>query len=70
MYSMMYITLCVVPLLYRVLNSKTVSISNVIARTDIYGDLMDIHDGKIIQWNNSGLYYWYGMGYGNCKEPE
>ena len=30
---------------------------------------MDIHDGTIIQWNNTGLYYWYGMGYGNCTEP-
>ena len=27
---------------------------------------MDIHDGNIVQWD--GLYWWVGMGYGNCSE--
>jgi hypothetical protein len=32
--------------------------------TDVEGNLMDIHDGTIVQWNHEDqLYYWYGMGY-------
>eukprot|EP01083_Nonionella_stella_P055495 146373_1 len=51
-------------------HATAVTISNTKARKDIYGQLMDVHDGTIIQWNNSGFYYWYGMGYGNCTEPK
>ena len=64
-------TLCLTILfLHPMVNCKIVSISNTIPRRDIHGNLMDVHDGTIIQWNNTGLYYWYGMGYGNCTEPE
>lgn len=27
---------------------------------------MDIHDGNIVQFDAGGLYYYYGMGYGQC----
>ena len=40
-----------------------VSISNTECRTDINGSLMDTHDGNIVQWTHSGLYWYYSMGY-------
>lgn len=48
------------------------NISNVKPRTDVLGQLMDIHDGNVIKVsstaNSESLYYWYGMGYLNCTE--
>jgi beta-xylosidase len=38
----------------------------VLPRVDIHGQPMDIHDGKIVQFEQGGLYYYYGMGYGKC----
>lgn len=43
-----------------------VNISNVEPKRDALGQLMDVHDGNIVQWSAGGLYYWYGMGYTNC----
>jgi hypothetical protein len=47
-----------------------VNISNLEAKRDIEGKLMDIHDGAIMQWQPGGLFYWYGMGYQNCTESK
>ena len=41
-------------------------ISNVVPRSAVDGQLMDVHDGMINQWG--GIYYWIGMGYQNCTE--
>jgi beta-xylosidase len=30
---------------------------------------MDIHDGNVIQYEKGGLYYYYGVGYGDCHVP-
>jgi hypothetical protein len=47
---------------------KTATIDNINARKDVDGKLMDVHDGQVIQWNDQdSLYYWYGMGYQDCK---
>ena len=43
-----------------------VNISNVNAKQDVSGMLMDAHDGTIMQWTTGGLYYFYAMGYQNC----
>ena len=45
-----------------------VLIDNTRPRVDADGNLMDVHDGSIIQWTAGGLYYWYGMGYRDCAE--
>lgn len=44
----------------------SVNISNVEARLDVDGQIMDVHDGNVAQWEEGGLYYWYGMGYKDC----
>ena len=33
-----------------------------------HGTPMDAHDGKVVQWEKGGPYYWYGMEYGNVTE--
>lgn len=45
-----------------------VTLDNTRPRRTVDGVLMDIHDGNVMQWRAGGLYYWYGMGYGNCTE--
>lgn len=45
-----------------------VTISNTQPRRNVLGEEMDAHDGNIVQWEAGGLYYYYGMGYGNCTE--
>ena len=45
----------------------TVKISNLEPRYDEYHLQMDIHDGNIMQWEEGGIYYFYGMGYQNCS---
>lgn len=44
------------------------TVNNTRAHRDALGRLMDVHDGEIVRWENSSLYYWYGMGYRNCTE--
>jgi hypothetical protein len=40
------------------------TISNIEPRLDENGQIMDIHDGNLVKWNDT--YYWFGMGYQNC----
>ena len=44
-----------------------VSISNTECRHDVDGNIMDTHDGNIVQWEEGGLYWYYSMGYQDCK---
>merc|ERR1719272_1990189 len=46
---------------------RIAEISNVNQRFDVHGRPMDVHDGNVAQWEDGGLYYWYGMGYQDCK---
>jgi len=46
--------------------TELVTISNVKPRVDVNGNPMDIHDGNIVQFEKNGLYFFYGMGYGDC----
>lgn len=55
-------------LLLNLSSAKLVNISNTQPRRDVNGVLMDIHDGNIVQWQQGGPYYFYGMGYQNCTE--
>lgn len=55
-------------LLFAVASATAVTVSNVEPRVDIAGQLMDVHDGNILQSEQDGLYYWVGMGYGDCVE--
>jgi hypothetical protein len=41
-------------------------ICNVVPRSAVDGQLMDVHDGMIDQWG--GIYCWIGMGYQDCTE--
>ena len=44
--------------------AEKVSISNTSVRQDVDGNLMDTHDGNIVQWDSeNGLYWYYSMGY-------
>ena len=47
--------------------AEKVSISNTECRKDVNGNLMDTHDGNIVQWEANGLYWYYSMGYQDCK---
>lgn len=47
---------------------KLVTISNKYPRLDSNGNIMDAHDGTIIQFNPGEPFYYYAMGYGLCKE--
>lgn len=42
-----------------------VTISNIDPRTDINGNIVDAHDGRIIKFG--GKFYWYGTSYGNTN---
>ncbi|MEM7573977.1 MAG: family 43 glycosylhydrolase [Bacteroidota bacterium] len=42
-----------------------VTISNTQARTTIEGEIVDAHDGRIIQFED--VFYWYGTQYGNTN---
>lgn len=48
-------------------SSTQVNISNMEVHHDVNGNVMDIHDGNIIQYDQDGLYYYYGMGYQDCE---
>ena len=46
------------------MRAELVSISNTECRSDVEGNLMDTHDGNIVQWDQpNGLYWYYSMGY-------
>ena len=46
-------------------HTQTVSINNAKPRYDADGNIVDAHDGRIIQFGNK--YYWYGTAYGNTN---
>ena len=46
-----------------------VTIDNTQPRRTTDGQLMDAHDGNIVQWQAGGRYYYYAMGYQNCSDP-
>eukprot|EP01084_Bolivina_argentea_P240479 403997_1 len=69
-FTCFYVLIYLEMLINQFAHAKIISISNTMERRDSSGNLMDIHDGTIIQWNNTGPYYWYGMGYGECIEPK
>jgi hypothetical protein len=50
--------------------TRAVKISNVAARRDATGQLMDVHDGNIVREPHfrGGAFLWWGMGYQNCTE--
>lgn len=48
--------------------SGRVTVSNVVPRTDANGSYMDAHDGNTVQFTPGGPYFWYAMGYGQCRE--
>lgn len=60
-------TMTFVLLLLTVLVSPCISLfhSNKEAVKDVDGFLMDQHDGNLLQVG--GLWYWFGMGYTDCK---
>eukprot|EP01084_Bolivina_argentea_P110394 197137_1 len=55
--------------LFWCINSKIVTISNKIPRQDLNGNIIDAHDGTIIQWKPNGDFFYYSMSYGLCQEP-
>ena len=57
-------------LLFLGASSTRVNISNVEPRRDVTGELMDVHDGNVIQFEAGGKFYWLGMGYRNCTEKD
>ena len=50
-----------------VVSSLKVTLSNVLPRRDVNGHRMDIHDGNLVQFHRGGLYFYYGMAYGQCR---
>eukprot|EP01084_Bolivina_argentea_P214586 364290_1 len=55
---------CIISIIY----SKLVTLSNTETRKDTNGNIMDAHDGNIIQWNGTGDYFYYSLGYGSCED--
>lgn len=45
-----------------------ITIDNLSPRTDANGQIIDAHDGNIVQWQPDGDYYYYAMEYGLCRE--
>jgi hypothetical protein len=43
--------------------AEVFTISNTECRSDINNNLMDTHDGNIVQWTENGLFWFYSMGY-------
>ena len=46
-----------------------IKLSNLQPRYDSSSQLMDVHDGNILQIPSSSTYFFYGMGYGSCQNP-
>ncbi|CAF1281689.1 unnamed protein product [Rotaria magnacalcarata] len=51
------------------IHTTQVVINNLEPRLDVYGVIIDAHDGSIQQFEKNGLYYMHAMQYGLCKEP-
>ncbi len=45
--------------------AQTLVVNNVLPRKDVEGNIIDAHDGKVIQFGNT--YYWYGTAYANTS---
>ncbi|MEW4923859.1 family 43 glycosylhydrolase [Algibacter sp. 2305UL17-15] len=45
--------------------SQSISVNNVKPRIDTDGNIVDAHDGRLIQFNDT--FYWYGTSYGNTN---
>ena len=45
--------------------AQTLRISNDDARTDVHGDTIDVHDGRVVKFGDT--YYWYGTSYGTTS---
>ena len=46
-------------------HTQTITIDNAKPRYDTEGNIVDAHDGRVIQFGNN--YYWYGTAYGNTN---
>ena len=46
-------------------SQKEITVSNVKPRTDINGNIIDAHGGRIVEFNKR--YYWYSESYGNTN---
>eukprot|EP00656_Telonema_subtile_P013372 TRINITY_DN16795_c0_g1_i1.p1 TRINITY_DN16795_c0_g1~~TRINITY_DN16795_c0_g1_i1.p1 ORF type:complete len:403 (-),score=80.30 TRINITY_DN16795_c0_g1_i1:31-1239(-) len=51
-------------------DGKSVTFSNVLPRYNVTGEIMDAHDGSYNQWTPGGPWYYYAMGYGECKQGQ
>ena len=65
LYSLLLFTGAVAPAM-----GKAVTISNAVPRRNVTGDIMDAHDGTYNQWSPGGPWYYYAMGYGDCKQGQ
>ena len=60
-----YLLFCV----YKLIECTEVTISNTMPRLDTKGNIIDAHDGKLIQFDDyKGIYFYYALGYGLCTE--
>lgn len=60
--------LALLALLLGCASALRVTIDNLRPRTDQHNEIIDAHDGNIVQWQEGGEYYYYAMAYGLCKE--
>lgn len=58
---------CVVALFLGFVICRHVTISNVNPRLDIEGNIVNAHDGCLVEFN--GTYFIYGTVYGHCHQP-
>ena len=56
----------IVALITAATKAAKVEISNTEVRHDVLGNIMDTHDGNIVQYEPNGLYWYYSMGYQDC----
>eukprot|EP01083_Nonionella_stella_P248050 859258_1 len=52
----------------KVNNETIISIDNTKPNFDIYGNIIDAHEGVIKRWDPNGLYYYYAISYELCNE--
>ncbi len=53
-----------------IVRAKQVEFSNISPRLNVTGNIMDAHDGSYNRWDQSGLWYYYAMGYGECSQGQ